>query len=167
MIRFTAEVLGTEVLNRSFNRVEEFVSDFRSIWPAVTEEFYRIEGEQFASEGAKGASGKWTPLSKAYEKYKQVAFPGQPIMQAEGALFDSLTSPDAADSVFIPGKDELTIGTRAPYARAHQRGAGRLPARPLISMTETSKRQIQKAIQRELVAFTRRAGFQVDERQAA
>lgn len=168
MLRFVAEVDGVETLNRAFNRIEEYISDLRSVWPAVAEEFYAIQFEQFDSEGSRGQSGKWSPLSKAYAKYKAKAFPGQPILQATGALFDSITDPEALDAIFVPEKDQLTIGTKVPYATAHQRGSRRgLPARPIISMNESSKRRIQKAIQRELVAFTRRAGFQVDERAAA
>lgn len=168
VLSFRVEVDGVETLNRSFNRIEEFISDFRSVWPAVTEEFYKIQFEQFDSEGSRGQSGKWTPLSPAYAKYKTKAFPGQPILQATGALFGSITDPDALDAIFLPEKNQLTIGTKVPYAAAHQRGSRRgLPARPVISMNESSKRRIQKAIQRELVAFTRRSGFQVDEKVAA
>lgn len=166
MIRFSAEVLGVEVLNRGFNRVDQFISDFRNIWPFVTPEIYAINLEQLESQGARGASGKYAPLSPAYAKAKAIQFPGKPILQATGALFESLTSPDAFDSIYRPERDQLTVGTKVPYARAHQTGTGRMPARPPISMNEQSKRRIQKAIQRGLVDFTRRAGFQVEEKAA-
>lgn len=166
MLRFSAEILGVEVLNRAFNRVDEYISDFRSIWPTVAAEFYLIEGEQFKSEGAKGASGKWAPLSPAYKKYKAVAFPGQPILRATTSLYDSLTSPDAPDSIYRLEEQEMTIGTQREGATAHQRGTGRMPARPPISLTEADKRRLQKAIQSQLVQFTRRAGFEVQEKAA-
>lgn len=160
MIQFTATVDGAEVLNRAFNRVEEFISDFRSIWPDVAAEFYLIEREQFDSEGAAGTSGKWQPLTPAYKKWKEVHYPDQPIMRRENTLFESLTDPEALDAVFRPSRDELIIGSRAPYARKQHR------TRPLISPSETQKRRLQKAIQRGLVEFTRRAGFEVEERAA-
>lgn len=160
MIQFTATVEGVETLNRAFNRVEEFISDFRTIWPDVATEFYAIEREQFNSEGAVGASGKWAPLSPGYKKWKEVNYPGQPIMRRDNTLFESLTDREAADAIFRPGKDELVIGSRSPYARKQHR------TRPLISMSESQKRRIQKAIQRGLVEFTRRAGFEVEERAA-
>ncbi len=166
MIRFRSEVAGVETLNRAFNRIEEFISDFRSVWPAAAAEFYRIEAEQFDSEGAAGASGKWTPLSSAYEKFKAVEFPGEPILQASHHMIESLTDPEAFDAVYIPEPTQLTIGTRDPKALAHHRGKGRLPARPVISMSESQKRRIQKAIQRELVQFTRHLGFEVREEAA-
>jgi hypothetical protein len=130
--RFTADVDGVPVMDRAFNRVEERISDFRFIWPSVAAEFYAIEREQFASQGAHGLSGAWAKLSPAYARWKEVHFPGMPILQATTALYESLTSPEGADSVFQPEVDQLTIGSRAPYAVAHQRGSG-VPARPPIS----------------------------------
>lgn len=161
MIQFTASVEGVEVLNRAFNRVEEYISDFRSIWPAVAQEFYAIELEQFDSEGAAGASGKWAALSPAYKRWKEIHFLGQPIMRLENTLFESLTDPEALDAVFRSTRDELLMGTKTPYARRQHQ------MRPLISLTEQHKRRFQKAIQRGLVEFTRRAGFEVQEERAA
>lgn len=160
MITFRAEVDGVETLNRAFNRVDEFISDFRGIWPRVATEFYQIEHEQFESEGAAGAAGKWAPLSPAYKQWKETHFPGQPILRLSNALFDAMTSPDALDSIYRPDRDELTIGAKLPYGRVHQR------TRPVISFTEQQKRRIQKAIQAGLVEFTRKAGFEVEEKAA-
>jgi phage gpG-like protein len=166
LFRFISTVDGVENLNRAFNRTEGYVADMRNFAPAVSQEFYQIETEQFASEGASGASGKWTPLSPAYERFKAVAFPGETILRATGHMEASLTDPDALDAIFFANADEITLGTKDPKAVYHHRGAGRLPSRPVISMSEPQKRRIQKAIQRELVEFTRRAGFHVEERAA-
>lgn len=166
MLRFSATLDGVPVLDRAFNRIEQRVSDFRFAWPAVSREFYDIELRQFETEGAVGASGKWAPLSDPYERFKVIAFPGEPILQATHALKESLTTNDALDSVFIPEKDQLTIGTKREGARAHQRGTNRVPARPPISFTETQKRRVTKAIQAELVQFTRELGFEVQEQAA-
>lgn len=157
MIRFTSTVDGVVTMDRAFNRIDEFISDFRSVWPAVGREFYQIEEEQFASEGAVGLLGKWKPLSPAYKRWKEINYPGQPILKLSNALYESLTSPDALDSIFRPEREELIIGTKAPYGRKHQR------ERPVISMNAEQNRRIQKAIQSELVQFTRRLGFRVEE----
>lgn len=166
MIHFTVNVDGVEVLDRAFNRLDNSISDFRSVWPNVATEFYALEGEQFDSEGAAGSSGKWAPLSPAYKRWKETHFPGQPILKLTGALSESLTSAEALDAIFIADPDQLTLGSGVPYARAHQRGGGNLPARPPISLNENAKRRLQKAIQRGLVQFTRQAGFAVEEKAA-
>lgn len=167
MIQFVGQVAGVEVLNRAFNRVEEYISDFRSVWPDVATEIYQINVEQFEGEGSAGASGRWAALSPAYKRFKDIQFPGQPILQAEGHMIASLTDPEALDAIYRPEQTTLTIGSRDPKARAHHLGLGNLPARPIFSLSEKQKRQIQKAIQKGLVEFTRRAGFHVEEREAA
>lgn len=167
MIVFTGSIQGVEVLNRAFNRVEEYISDFRLIWPNVATEIYAINREQFESEGATGASGKWAALSPAYARFKAIKFPGKPILQAEGTMMESLTDPEALGAIYRPEATVLTIGSKDPKALAHQLGLGHLPVRPIFSFSEPQKRRIQKAIQRGLVEFTRRAGFQVEEKEAA
>jgi phage gpG-like protein len=167
VIHFVGNVQGVEVLNRAFNRVEEYISDFRSIWPDVATEIYAINAEQFQSEGSAGASGKWAALSPAYARFKAKAFPGQPILQAEGHMIASLTDPEALDAIYRPEQTVLTIGSKDPKARKHHLGLDNLPARPIFSFSERQKRRIQKAIQRNLVEFTRRAGFRVEEKEAA
>lgn len=160
MIRFVAEIAGDAQLDRAFNRVEERISDFRNFWPGVITAFYEIQTEQFQSEGAKGASGPWTPLSPAYKLFKEREFPGKTILRREDALYESMTSSDALDSILRPQKDELIIGSALPYALAvHKK-------RPVISLSEDSKRKLVKTIQQRLVEFARSTGFQVEEKAA-
>ena len=166
MISFSASVDGVPEFERAFNRVEGALTDFRFVWPSLAAQFYEIEREQFASQGAHGASGSWAPLSPAYAKYKAIAFAGQPILRATTSLYESLTSSGGHDSVLRMDAQELTIGTQREGATAHQRGTPKMPARPPISLTEADKRRLQKAIQLPLVQFIRRQGLEVVERAA-
>ena len=161
MLRFSAEVVGVEVLDRAFNRVNQEISDFRNFWPGVITTFYEIETEQFRSEGASGASGKWAALSPAYKVFKERDFPGKTILRREDALYESMTGPDALDSILRPDRDELVIGSAVPYALIHQK------TRPIISLSEESKRRMVKSIQVRLVEFARAAGFEVQGERAA
>lgn len=161
MIRFSATVDGFPVLDRAFNRIDSHISDFRNIWPAPTGIIYGIFGKAFDTEGASTAAGKFKELTPAYAKRKAIEYPGQTILKRENTLFESMTDPEAPDAIFRPEKDQLTIGTRTPYARRHQR------TRPFISFTDRDKRDIQKSIQQGLVQFVRQLGFQVDEEKAA
>jgi phage gpG-like protein len=167
LIRFTGDIDGEQVFDRAFNRIDRAVSDFRSIWPEVSGIIYRIFGKAFETEGASTAAGKFQALTPAYAKQKAIEFPGQTILKAENTLFESMTNPDALDAVFIPEPTQLTIGSRDPKARAHQRGLGNLPARPFISFTEPDKREIQKSLQRGLLQFVRSLGIDVREEKAA
>jgi hypothetical protein len=160
VIRFTAEVAGDVQLDRAFNRVEQEISDFRNFWPGVIVAFYEIETEQFATEGAQGASGPWTPLSDAYKVFKEIEFPGKSILRREDALYESMTGPDALDSILRPEIDELTIGSALPYALSQHR------KRPIVSLSEDNKRRMIKSIQQRLIEFTRSAGFEVQEKAA-
>jgi phage gpG-like protein len=153
MIRFSATVEGVEVLNRAFTRIDQQVDDLRSLWPATAQTIYGIFGRAFATEGASTAAGKWRALSPSYAKRKAIVYPGQPVLQAEGTLVESLTDPEANDAVFLPERNQLTIGSRTPYARRHQR------TRPMIAFTENDKRDIQKSLQQGLVQFARGTGF--------
>lgn len=166
MINFSASVDGVPVLDRSFSRIDHYISDLRSVWPAVADEFYAMEVEQFASEGASGASGQWAGLSNAYAIFKAREFPGATILQATGGMLASLTDREAPDAIYISEPHQLTLGSKDPKAIAHHRGLGNLPARPVISPSEARKRLMQKAIQRQLVRFTRSLGFEVEERAA-
>jgi hypothetical protein len=160
MLRFVADVQGAVQLDRAFNRIDQEISDFRNFWPGVIKAFYEIETEQFATEGAQGASGQWAPLSPAYKIFKEREFPGKSILRREDALYESMTGPDALDSILRPEKDELTIGSALPYALAQHR------RRPIISLSEDNKRKLIKSIQQRLVEFARNTGFQVDEKAA-
>lgn len=159
--RFSFVLDGVPEFDRAYNRVEKEIEDHRFLWPAVSQGIYLIEGEQFASEGAAGASGKWAALSKAYKKFKEVAFPGQTILKATTSLFDSVTDPDAPGAIFRPEQGMLTIGTSHEAAIYHQRGTGKVVARKVYSFSPQQKRRIQKAIQIGLVQLVRRQGFTV------
>lgn len=166
-MRFQISVDDVTVFDRAFNRLDKGVSDLRAIWPDVAGTIYGIFGKAFDTEGASTAAGKWKALTPAYAKRKAIEFPGQTILRAENTLFESLTDPEASDAVFIAEADQLTIGSRDPKARAHQRGLGHLPARPIIAFTETDKRDIQKSLQRGLLHFVRGLGLDVHEERAA
>lgn len=166
-MRFTIEVEGETQLDREFNRVKETIDDLTPVWKEVQQEFFDIEFEQFSSEGAKGASGKWKPLSPKYEeiklkKYGTIALIGG-ILYATGAMRESLTR-HAKDTIEEFGKQEAAFGTSLPYATYHQTGGGRLPRRKVIDLSDEQKRRVQKRIQKELLKLVKgRTTLIVDE----
>lgn len=155
-------VEGVPILVRSFQRVGEHIDDLRPIWDNVERDFHQIEDSQFKSEGARGASGKWKPLSRPYAKRKAQRWGMQPILRASGRLEASLTG-NTGDTVSFKEPQEFGIGTSVPYAGYHQRGGGRLPKRPVIDFSDSQKRDLQKSIQRDILVEMRRdSGIKLD-----
>jgi hypothetical protein len=160
-IRFKLEVLGETQFDRAFDRADLAITDFSDTWDEVRDEFYAIEREQFASEGAAGESGKWQKLSSPYEEIKSKKYPGKGILRRTDAMYKALTS-HTSDSIFEKSKDEMAIGTSLPYPILHQKGAGKLPEREPVSFSQTQKRRLQKRIQLSLLEQVKKAGFETD-----
>jgi hypothetical protein len=68
--RFSFEVAGVKEFDRAFNRVGEHISDLRPVWDKIERTFYKIEREQFDSEGSHGRTGKWAAITRPYAKRK-------------------------------------------------------------------------------------------------
>lgn len=152
-IRF--EVEGVTILNRSFQRVGEHLEDLRPIWETVQRDFWKIEEAQFKSEGAKGAGGKWQALSRPYAKQKAQRHGVKTILRATDRLYSSLTG-QTGDTLLFKEKQEFGIGTSVPYAKFHQTGAGKLPKRAVIDFSDSQKRDLSKAIQRDIITAMKR-----------
>ena len=147
-MRVEITVEGSNQLIASFAQVEKGL-DFRELgtWDAVASEFYKIEKEQFDSEGGAGKSGKWKALKPEYAKRKQKKWGNVPILHASGEMMRSLTSRNAPGAVLEKTADELTLGTTIPYAGYHQRGGKRLPKRPPVDPTDAQVDRLSKVIQ--------------------
>ena len=157
----TLTVDGEEQFNRVFSRLDAYFDDLTPIWPDVRDEFWRIEREQFDSEGGKGASGRWKELSTRYkaEKIKRYGA-GKKILEATGALRESLTG-DNEGSYYMAGKKEVAIGTVIPYGIYHQRGSDKLPQRKPIDLSEEQKRKLTDVIHKSLVRELRTGRYYV------
>ena len=78
-----------------------------------------------------------------------------PLQVRTGALRDSLTTPGAAGGVEELDGGSLTLGTRLPYSMFHQLGTRRMPARPLIVLSDERSQRwteiVQNAIEEKAV----------------
>lgn len=143
---------GLPELLEAFRGVERGMLDFRDLgtWDEVQRRFYQIEKEQFGSEGAAGKSGKWAALTSPYREIKQKRYGEQPILQATGRGYKSLTSANS-DSVVEKRPQELVLGSRLPYMKFHQTGTRRMKKREPISLTpEQERRMVVEPIQKHL-----------------
>jgi phage gpG-like protein len=164
-VRFSFEVQGEKQFDRIFQRFDEDLRDITPIADEIRDAFWEIEKEQFQSGGAKGASGKWKPLSPAYERQKIAQYGTFAIiagvLRATDAMYKSMTS-QTGDTVYQKSKDSIVIGTSLARAMYHQTGGGRLPQRKVIDFSDDQRRSLTKEIQKSLVKQIRRGGIYVD-----
>lgn len=164
-LRLLFEVDGERALDRAFQDVGATIeAPARKVAPVVEKWFYATEDEQFQSEGAKGASGRFPDLSKGYEERKLRENPfALYILQRRGELKLSLTRAGVKYAVREVTDTEVVLGSTHPAAQAHQRGGGRLKQRKPIDPSETQKRALVKDVQREVLVPIRRTGLVVTE----
>jgi len=122
------------------------------------------------SRGGRGSDGvKWAPLSPRTLTARRTGPGGSAdILRDTGRLLRSLTPgvedrpSNAPEQVFELGKGELTIGTNCPYAKFHQEGTERIPARPIVpvdgTLPERWERAIEAAAVRGLIAAVEELG---------
>jgi phage gpG-like protein len=186
MFRFRLEIAGEVQMDRAIARFADGLSDYRPIWPLIEDDFYAQVKDQFKTEGEEGGE-KWAPLSgvyrladegqgrdsggrftgkkrggqaiEGYAAWKEVHYPGKPILQRTGDLMASLTNPNDPNTVRIEERKALTLGSRIPYAIYHQTGTSKMPARPEIQLTEAFKRTTMHHVQQYLVQMAGQLGF--------
>lgn len=128
--------------------MRERLRDLRPAWVSVLQYLIRQTRLQFSSLG--GRSGdNWPELSPAYARRKAVVYPGQPILRASDAMFNSLVG-ETGDSIQVSERLMLTYGTRDRKAQYHQRGGGRLPRRRMLVLTEQDKREVRRLVRLHL-----------------
>jgi phage gpG-like protein len=160
MFRFRLEIAGEVQMDRGIQRFSEAVADYRPIWPVIADDFYAMEKDQFRSEGREGGEA-WQPLSPAVKAWKEVHYPGKPILQRTGDLEASLTKPGDPNAVKVEARMTLTLGSKVPYAIYHQSPKPRkkLPRRPEIMLSEEFKRDTMRNIQVYLIQIANQAGL--------
>lgn len=161
-MRISLEIDGKAQFDRTFHRMGRQLRDLSNIWPDMRDEVWRIEDEQFDSEGAAGQSGRWKPLSERYRARKAKKYGRRGILVRTGRLKRAMTG-KTADTVYQTSPSEMVLGTNLRYALFHQRGSGKLPKREIYSFSDTQKRRLQKTIQKGLVRELRAGGVYVED----
>lgn len=155
-MRIQLEIAGDVQLSRTLLRFRQHAEDMSPAFEQIADDFYEIERRQFASEGVYG-SGGWKPLSPGYAARKSVLYPGKPILQATGALFESLTGGRGA--VKKVSRDELLLSTDDEKAPFHQRGTRKMPQRRPVELRSQDRKNMVKVLQRYLVSGETRGGM--------
>ena len=114
--------------------------------------------DQFNSQGRHYGPG-WAPLSPRYAAWKARRRPGRKIM-----VFDGMLKAQAAPlnprnfGVYRVSDDRLEVGVdpgRTPYAKYHQEGTAKMPARPIIGQpTREDQKDMVKVLHEHIIKGT-------------
>jgi len=96
-----------------------------------------------------GPMGRWPRLSSDYSAWKEIDFPGQPILQLRRYLIDAATQTGAWGNITKISKKYMEFGvdlTRIPYARIHDLGGKtrgrRIPKREYMFLSKKDQDDI-------------------------
>lgn len=132
--------------------------DLRPAWRSLLPYLRRATEATFASQGGRIGS-PWAPLSDEYARWKAVRYPGQPILRASDAMFESLVK-ETGDSVADVERESLTYGTRDRKAKYHHDGTRRMPRRRFLGVTAGDRREVKKIVRQHLENQSRLSGFE-------
>jgi len=136
----------------------ERLRDLRPAWRSLLPYLRRATERTFASLGGRIGEA-WAPLSREYERWKVVRYPGKPILRASDEMFDSLVN-ETGDSVMDIERQTFSYGTRNRKAKYHQKGGGRLPRRKMLAVTDEDRREIKVIVRAHLAGQSRVSGFE-------
>jgi len=135
--------------------------------PAVKKTFQEI----FAMEGAYEGNSRWKELNKKYARQKARQVGSKPILQYSGKYWKALCRSGAAGNIFVNEKNHMEWGIDEGYFSAltgnpsfnyptiHEKGIGRMPSRPVISLAQNSRRleaDLTKALDKYIKAKIRK-----------
>ncbi len=138
MSGFSIQVHGKTELIHALDQFEGEVKAPRQMFIGlVSDVIGPLIAEKFAAQGP-----GWQALSPAYAAWKQVHFPGKPILQMRGKLMGAMTDRSrfgGAQSSVSANTLNLTP-TSIPYFARHQFGYNGTPARPMIDLPKWEPR---------------------------
>jgi phage gpG-like protein len=154
-IEVRMEVLGEVQLHRRLDGMIDRVQDLRPAFERIAAHLERTFEQAFASSGATGGTGVWTPLSPRYAAWKLRKVGPKPILTFSGRLRRSMTQSRARGAVREILPLEMRFGTSVVVGRRrrwnlgalHQTGTRRgLPVRKVIALTPRQRAGITRAI---------------------
>lgn len=135
-------ITGADQVQQGLAAMLNSMQDLRPFWRDVfAPKYFAMVQDLFATGGrARGGGGKfksgaWASLSPKYRIWKQANYPGRPILVREGVLQESVRWTGTGlghGGIFQAEPSFVIAGTAVPYAKHHQYGTERMPARPFL-----------------------------------
>ena len=119
-------------------RLQVAAADLSPLMAQIAAHLEAVAQRAFENESDPNTGGKWAALSPRYlaRRQRMGRWPGK-ILQLTGEMAASLVSESDADSALV------AIGTS--YAKYHQFGTSRMPARPFLGLDEQGEQDIRQA----------------------
>lgn len=161
LARLRFDIDGDVQYSRAFEvlgRAAENLSDpLREMGDSL---LYVVE-QQFVTEGKAEGAG-WKELSRTYGDWKDVHFPGMPMLVRSGAMRNAALSPDTIRvtphsltyEVLEHGYPNSDV-TTGQVAFWHQKGKGRLPERKIVELSAGTRRDWDRIIHRWIIGRLR------------
>lgn len=138
--------------------------DLRPTFKVIAIGYRKEVGQIFDKQQPRGVELRWQPLSERYAAWKEVNFPGQPILVRTGALRESMTKRGAEGNITLISGAAAVFGSRIPYGGFHDEGTSRMPMRN-FSIPSTRREDIWKGqIERDLRRIFEENGIEVEGR---
>lgn len=153
-----SRVIGEQRLFESIDRLTELISDQRERgWQGNVDVRLDFETRWLDSEG----NGEWPELTAGYARDKERAVGNLPTLQFSTRMYRSLTEEGADNYVREESANSLKVGSADPKARWHHEGAGRLPVREVIRITDEEAQAHLQVFHDSYRASSEALGFRV------
>lgn len=151
-----SQLPGDETFTALMDGIGVRLADIVPMYDALYATFRKIEQKRFDAEGPGWMSlAPSTVTSRGGSDHPILNRKGLPEQKGRtgGQLRKSLTTKGAKNAVVEPLPDGLFMGTSDPVARYHQDGTQKMPARPVVDMTEADAEAFSEVISAYLFEF--------------
>lgn len=138
--------------------------DLRPILKVVGIGYRKEVAMIFGHEQPRGEGMRWPQLSEKYAEWKEKHYPGMPILQRSGRLFNSMTKQGSDGNITVIGKEGAVFGTSISYGIYHdstKSRSGKLPMRNFSEVSERRKQIWMDQIERSIIQNFKDNGISV------
>ena len=140
---------GAQPFSLMLERFQHNLGDATPAFEAMAEYQTKVINKRQFDELGSPETGKWSPLSPLYGRWKARVRPGAPLMVFDGDLRDDMVN---GKGVYYITPTSMTVGSDLHYAKYHQKGTPTMPARPLLGTPrKADTRHFAKILQRWII----------------
>ncbi len=134
-MQISIQVEGLARLKQRLKATADKLQNMRQFWSSVGMYVQNQTIKERFNKEQSPEGQKWKPLAESTKRRKKRHKRGQmKILHDTGALRRSIA--------YEAGNDSVKVGSVLKYARTHQFGRGKIPARPFLGVTEGEKKHI-------------------------